>query len=55
MPNPLEFNSKEIRVGLGTTVQQIGLRGFGNVVYQMGTQATGNLAGVAGTASGPKS
>ena len=48
MPNSLILKSKEIRVGLGTTVADGGLRA-GNVVYQMGTQATGKLAGVAGT------
>ena len=48
MPNSLAIISKEIRVGLGTTVADGGLRD-GNVVYQMGTQATANLAGVAGS------
>jgi len=48
MPNSLVLNSKEIRVGLGTTVADGGLKP-GNVVYQMGTQATANLAGVAGS------
>ena len=48
MPNSLVLNSKEIRVGLGTTVADGGLKP-GNVVYQMGTQATGKLAGVAGS------
>ena len=48
MPNSLVLNSKEIRVGLGTTVADGGLKP-GNVVYQMGTQATAKLAGVAGT------
>ena len=52
MSNPLEFVSKEIRVGLGTTTADSTLE-FGNTVYQMGTLATGNLAGVAGTAAGP--
>ena len=52
LSNPLEFVSKEIRVGLGTTTADSTLE-LGNTVYQMGTLATGNLAGVAGTASGP--
>ena len=43
MPNSLVINSKEIRVGLGTTVADGGLKP-GNVVYQMGTQASGKLA-----------
>ena len=50
MPDSLVLQSKEIRVGLGTTVADGGLKP-GNVVYQMGTQATGNLAGVAGSVS----
>ena len=48
LPHALVLNSKEIRVGLGTTVADGGLKP-GNVVYQMGTQATGKLAGVAGS------
>jgi hypothetical protein len=48
LPNSLVLNSKEIRVGLGTTVADGGLKP-GNVVYQMGTQATAKLAGVAGS------
>ncbi len=48
MPHSLVLNSKEIRVGLGTTVADGGLRP-GNVVYQMGTQASAKLAGVAGS------
>jgi len=48
MPQSLALNSKEVRVGLGTTVADGGLRP-GNVVYQMGTQASANLVGVAGT------
>jgi len=50
MPNSLILKSKEIRVGLGTTVADGGLTA-GNVVYQMGTQATGKLVGVAGSAT----
>ena len=52
MPNALSLKSKEVRVGLGTTVFDANLE-LGNTVYQMATQATGNLAGTAGTASGP--
>ena len=48
LPNSLVLSSKEIRVGLGTTVADGGLKP-GNVVYQMGTLATANLAGVAGS------
>ena len=50
MPNSLVLNSKELRVGLGTTVADGGLAN-GVTVYQMGTLATGNLAGVAGSTS----
>lgn len=51
LPNSLEFSSKKIRVGLGTTVQDSGLQ-LGNTVIQLGTNATGNYVGSAGTASG---
>lgn len=49
--NPLEFNSKKIRVGLGTTVQDSGLT-FGNTVLQKETDATGNYVNSAGIATG---
>tara|TARA_Y100001970_G_scaffold39092_1_gene48106 strand:- start:1500 stop:9023 length:7524 start_codon:yes stop_codon:yes gene_type:complete len=52
MPNSLSLKSKEVRVGLGTTVFDGNLE-IGNTVYQMATQATGNLVGTAGTAAGP--
>ena len=50
MPDSLVFNSRKLRVGLGTTVAD----GFatGNTFSQLGTQATGNLVGTAGTATG---
>ena len=51
MPNSLSLQSKEVRVGLGTTVFDGNLE-LGNTVYQMATQATGNLVGTAGTAAG---
>ena len=50
MPDSLSLKSKEVRVGLGTTVFDANLE-IGNTVYQMATQATGNLVGTAGTAS----
>jgi len=49
--NPLEFDSKKIRVGLGTTVQDANLT-FGNTVLQQGTNATGNYVAAAGIATG---
>jgi hypothetical protein len=52
MPDSLSLESKEVRVGLGTTVFDANLE-LGNTVYQMATQATGNLVGTAGTAAGP--
>jgi len=52
MPDSLSLKSKEVRVGLGTTVFDANLE-LGNTVYQMATQATGNLVGTAGTAAGP--
>jgi len=48
--NPLEFNSKRIRVGLGTTVQDTNLV-FGNTVLQQETNATGNYVAAAGIAT----
>ena len=52
MPNSLNVESKQVRVGLGTTVFDSGLR-IGNTINQMGTLASGNLVGTAGTAAGP--
>ena len=52
MPNSLSIESKQIRVGLGTTVFDSGLK-IGNTINQMGTLASGNLVGTAGTAAGP--
>ena len=52
MPNSLSLKSKEVRVGLGTTVFDGNLE-LGNTVSQMATQATGSLVGTAGTAAGP--
>lgn len=49
--NPLEFNSKKIRVGLGTTVQDPDLT-FGNTIIQQGTNASGNYVASAGIATG---
>mgnify|MGYP001356506343 CR=1 FL=1 len=49
VPNPLDISSKQVRVGLGTTLSDNGYV-MGNTFYQEGTNATGDLAGVAGAA-----
>ena len=49
VPNPLELSSRQVRVGLGTTLSDNGYV-MGNTFYQEGTNATGNLAAVAGAA-----
>ena len=49
IPQPLELYSRQVRVGLGTTVADNGYV-MGNTFYQEGTNATGNLAAVAGAA-----
>ena len=51
MPNSLNFNSRNIRVGLGSTLQDSGIS-FGNLVLQQGTNASGNYVGNAGIATG---
>ena len=49
-PNPINVSSRQIRVGLGTTVADA--YEIGNTFFQEGTNATGDLVGTAGTASG---
>ena len=49
--DPFEMNSKLIRVGLGTTVQDTGLI-IGNTISQQNSNATGDYVGSAGSASG---
>jgi len=56
MNNSIALNSRKIRVGLGSTLQEVvgvatGLQ-FGNTVSQEGTNATGNYVGNAGIATG---
>ena len=51
MPNSLNLNSRTIRVGLGSTLQDSGLT-LGNTILQQGTNATGNYIGNAGIATG---
>ena len=45
------MNSRQIRVGLGTTVADSGYE-IGNTFSQQGTNATGDLVGVAASAGG---
>lgn len=47
--NPLEFSSRKIRVGLGTTVVDANIK-VGNTVFQQGSNATGKYIGSAGVA-----
>ena len=49
VPQPLELFSRQVRVGLGTTIADNGYV-MGNTFYQEGTNATGNLGAVAGAA-----
>jgi hypothetical protein len=49
--NPFEMDSKLIRVGLGTTVQDPNLV-IGNTISQQNSNATGNYVGSAGSATG---
>jgi len=51
MPQSLNFQSRQIRVGLGTTLGDTGYAN-GNTFTQTGTNATGNLVGTAGSATG---
>ena len=51
LPDSLNLNSRKIRVGLGTTVQDSGLT-LGNTVSQQGSNATGNFVGSAGISTG---
>ena len=51
LPNSLNLNSRKIRVGLGSTLQDNNLT-FGNTVLQLGTNASGNYIGNAGISTG---
>jgi hypothetical protein len=51
LPDSLKLNTRKIRVGLGTTVQDSGLT-LGNTVLQLGSNATGNYVGSAGISTG---
>ena len=50
LPNPINLTSRQVRVGLGTTVADV--YEIGNTFFQEGTNATGDLVGTAGTATG---
>ena len=47
LPDSLVLNSKQIRVGLGTTTGDTDYQ-IGNTFFQLGTQASGDLVGTAG-------
>ena len=51
LPNSLRLNSREIRVGINSTLQDDNLT-LGNTVLQQGTNATGDYVGNAGIATG---
>ena len=51
LQNPLEFQSRKIRVGLASTIVDPNLV-FGNTVFQKGSNATGNYVSSAGIATG---
>ena len=51
LPNTLNLNSREIRVGINSTLQDDSLT-LGNTVLQQGTNATGDYVGNAGIATG---
>jgi len=49
--NPLELNSRVLRIGLGKTVTDTGLT-LGNTIIQTNSNASGNYVGAAGSATG---
>jgi len=51
LSDPLSLNSREIRIGLSTSITDSGLK-LGNTIVQQGTNATGNYVGSAGSATG---
>ena len=51
LPDSLSLNSKKVRIGIGSTLNDSGLT-IGNTVLQRGTNATGNYVGSAGIATG---
>ena len=51
LTNPLEFTSRTVRIGIGSTLQDTDLQ-LGNTISQLGTNATGDYVGNAGIATG---
>ena len=51
LPNSISLNSKRVRVGLGSTLQDSNLT-FGNTILQANSNASGNYVGNAGIATG---
>ncbi|MGA1047994.1 MAG: hypothetical protein ACO3UU_08275, partial [Minisyncoccia bacterium] len=51
MPNSLNFNSKKVRISLGSTINDSDFI-IGNTITQSGTNASGNYVGNAGIATG---
>ena len=51
LPNSIITNSKKIRIGIGSTLNDSGLT-LGNTILQSNTNATGNYVGSAGIATG---
>ena len=51
MPNPINLTSRELRVGIGSTLQDVDLT-VGNTVSQLNSNATGKYIGNAGIATG---
>jgi hypothetical protein len=51
LPNPLNFTSKKIRIGIGSTLQDTNLT-FGNTVLQQTNTGSGRYVGNAGIATG---
>jgi hypothetical protein len=51
MPNPININSRQVRVGFGTAISDNVLT-KGNTVTQQGSNATGDFLSVAGVATG---
>ena len=51
LPNSISLNSKTVRVGLGSTLQDPNLT-FGNTILQSNSNASGNYIGNAGIATG---
>lgn len=51
VPDSLQFNSRKIRVSLGSTIQDTELK-LGNTILQINSNGTGNYVGSAGIATG---